>query len=102
MSDRLRDYLRHHPNGAYFEIPATALYELIKEKQKETVDQLATRIVGPRCETTDKEDFPDVDYKDPKSNRCPACEVWEQADSLVAELENKGGNRWCFWEMAGS
>ena len=45
---------------------------------------------GERCETTDKEDFPDTDYEDPNNARCANCEMWEHYDEWLDHLSKKG------------
>lgn len=44
------------------------------------IEKYLTDLWGERCKTTDKEDFPDTDYSDPKNDRCACCEAWEQYD----------------------
>ena len=45
---------------------------------------------GPRCETTDIEDFPELDplfaVGDPDTGRCPVCLVYEKFDKFWSEL----------------
>lgn len=45
---------------------------------------------GERCESTDKEDFPDTDYEDPNNARCANCEMWEHYDEWLDHLSKKG------------
>lgn len=40
---------------------------------------------GKRCKMTDKEDFPDEDFDDPKITRCGVCEQYEYFDEWVAK-----------------
>ncbi len=59
---------------------------LIAQATKDAVPAYLTKVYGPRCKTTDKEDFPKIDYSDPKNGRCIACEMWEDYDSYLAAL----------------
>lgn len=45
---------------------------------------------GERCESTDKEDFPDTDYEDPNNARCANCEMWEHYDEWLDHLSKNG------------
>lgn len=42
---------------------------------------------GPRCETKDTDDFPEMAGK--TEGRCPCCLAWEQYDSLRAALTDE-------------
>lgn len=64
-----------------------------KEKAKaelEGVEKFIADGWGERCETTDKQDFPDTDYDDPRNSRCPCCEMWEHFDEYKAQLASEG------------
>jgi len=47
---------------------------------KKIIEAALEKDWGPRCETTDIEDFPDTDYSNPKNGRCPRCVVYERFD----------------------
>lgn len=54
---------------------------------KDTAEQFIEWGWGPRCETKDLDDFPEM-RKDPLRNRCACCEMWEAYDQWVAEAVN--------------
>lgn len=49
---------------------------------------------GPRCETKDYEDFPELDplfaVGDPEAGRCPVCLVYEKFDKFWEALYYEG------------
>lgn len=64
-----------------------AIRAYYKDVGAEAIEQYITWLWGERCETTDKEDSPDIDYDDPRNGRCACCEAWEQYDAYVKALE---------------
>lgn len=46
------------------------------------IEESLVATFGPRCETKDTQDFPEVAGQ--HTGRCPACLAWEQFDALVA------------------
>lgn len=46
---------------------------------------------GPRCETKDYEDFPELDpifpVGDPDAGRCPVCLIYEKFDAFWKQLD---------------
>lgn len=91
-------YIRHHERTGlggknHQGVAADRILDLIirygNQRELESVERYITDNYGKRCETTDKEDFPDTDYDNPKNSRCITCEQWEVFDNWLAELKQQ-------------
>ena len=65
-----------------------ALNSLITKRVVEELENYFKWAYGERCKTSDRVDFPDINYDDPKNSRCMVCEQYERLDEYLAQLNN--------------
>ncbi len=78
----MNDELGHYLANAYKDDPVglAEVQALVAQREHDAVRAFVEQGWGPRCETKDTEDFPEL--KDHPDGRCPACEMWEAYDDF--------------------
>lgn len=55
------------------------------KKLKKEIETAFKKVWGPRCETKDLKDFPDL--KNKPESRCMTCVSYEKLDNFMADLQ---------------